>query len=201
MKLILPFGVALLGLIFSGAARAQSLQVPRVEVGGEGGILGAIGEGLHLRPTAGPRLTFNISRQDAIELAADTLFLEGSRSIYGLYFRPIQAQDRAPFRLEEDPAVLHGRNRRVLQVSEGSRAPRDAAGRVRRRPPRAFDGRTEPLQHRDIRRRLRAGSQRPCVIPARGRRIRRSPRGRFPRLPDSCRRLLADRGSRANTPG
>jgi hypothetical protein len=84
VRLILPFEVALLGLIFSGATGAQTLQVPRVEVGGEGGTLGAIGEGLYLRPMAGPRLTFNISQQDAIELVADTIFLE-SRSTYGLY--------------------------------------------------------------------------------------------------------------------
>jgi hypothetical protein len=95
VKLILPFGVALLGLIFSGATGAQTLQVPRVEVGGEGGILGAIGEGLHLRPTAGPRLTFNISQQDAIELAADTIF-PGSRSIYGLYFLQYKRAMRGP---------------------------------------------------------------------------------------------------------
>lgn len=86
MKLILPFGVSLLGLIFSGATGAQTLRVPRVEIGGEAGILGAIGEGLHLRPTAGPRLTFNISRQHAIELTADTLFVDRASSIYGLYF-------------------------------------------------------------------------------------------------------------------
>jgi hypothetical protein len=52
VKLILPFGEALLGLVFSGPAGAQTLQVPRVEVGGEFGILEAIGPGLYLRPTA-----------------------------------------------------------------------------------------------------------------------------------------------------
>ena len=95
VRLILPFGVVLLSLIFSDATGAQTLQVPRVEVGGEGGIAVAIGEGLHLRPAAGPRLTFNISQQDAIELAADTLFF-GSRSIYGLYFLQYKRATRGP---------------------------------------------------------------------------------------------------------
>src|SRR5439155_22585214 len=56
VKLILPLGGALLGLMFSAPAGAQTLRVPRVEVGGEFGILDAIGPGLYLRPTAGPRL-------------------------------------------------------------------------------------------------------------------------------------------------
>ena len=95
MKLILWFGVAILGLVLAGAAGAQTLQVPRVEVGAEGGMVGAIAEGLHLRPTGGPRLTLNISQRDAIELAADTLFL-GSGSIYGLYFLQYKRTTRRP---------------------------------------------------------------------------------------------------------
>jgi hypothetical protein len=95
VRLILPSGAALLGLIVSGAAGAQTLQLPRVEVGGGGGFFGAIGEGLHLSPAAGSRLTFNLSRRDAIELAADTLFLE-SRSIYGRYFLQYKRATRGP---------------------------------------------------------------------------------------------------------
>jgi hypothetical protein len=96
VKLILPFGVPLLGLIFSGATGAQTLQVPRVEVGGEFGILEAIGPGLYLRPTAGPRLTFNISQHDAIELTADTQFFDRSSLIYGLYFLQYKRTTRRP---------------------------------------------------------------------------------------------------------
>ena len=44
---------------------------------------------------AAPRLTFNVSQQDAVELAADTIFL-GSGSIYGLYFLQYKRATRSP---------------------------------------------------------------------------------------------------------
>ena len=96
MKLILPFGAAVLGLVFSGPAGAQTLLVPRVEVGGEFGILEAVGPGLYLRPTAGPRLTFHISQQDALELTADTQFFDRSSFHYGLYFLQYRRTTKRP---------------------------------------------------------------------------------------------------------
>jgi hypothetical protein len=96
VKLILPFGVAFFGLVFSGPAAAQALQIPRVEVGGEFGILEAIGPGLYLTPTAGPRLTFNISQQDSIELTADTQVFDRSSLLYGLYFLQYKRTTKRP---------------------------------------------------------------------------------------------------------
>ena len=96
MKLVLSLGIGLLNLVaLCGAAGAQTLRVPRVEVGGEAGMLVAIGEGLHPIPTAGPTVTLHISQQNAIELAADTIFL-GSPSIYGLYFLQYKRATRGP---------------------------------------------------------------------------------------------------------
>ena len=86
MKHVLPFGAALVILSLSAVARAQALHVPPVEIGGQGGVVGAIAEGLFARPIAGPRFTFNISQQHAIELAADTLAPGDGHGIYGLYF-------------------------------------------------------------------------------------------------------------------
>jgi hypothetical protein len=84
-----------LSLFFSGIARAQALRVPALEIGGQGGLVGAFGEGLSARPIAGPRLTFNISQRHAVELAADTLFA-GGRGIYGLYFLQYKHFTRLP---------------------------------------------------------------------------------------------------------
>ena len=95
MKLILPFGVALLSLVFIGAAGAQTLRVPLLEVGGEGGLIGAIAEGVHLRPIVGPRLTFNVTQRDAIELAMDTL-VPYEYGTYGLYFLQYKRTTRRP---------------------------------------------------------------------------------------------------------
>ena len=97
MKLILPFGVALLSLVFIGAAGAQTLRVPLLEVGGEGGLIGAIAEGVHLRPIVGPRLTFNVTQRDAIELAADTL-APSDYGTYGLYFLQYKRKARRNWR-------------------------------------------------------------------------------------------------------
>ena len=89
MTLILPLCIPLLVIAFGAlsptTAGAQALHVPRVEVGGEAGVLVAIGEGVVLRPLVGPRLTFNISQRDAIEIAADTLAPADSRT-FGFYF-------------------------------------------------------------------------------------------------------------------
>ena len=87
MKLVLSLGIGLLNLVaLCGAAGAQTLRVPRVEVGGEAGMLVAIGEGLHPMPTAGPTVTSHISQQDAIELAADTIFLGSGQSTGCTFF-------------------------------------------------------------------------------------------------------------------
>jgi hypothetical protein len=86
VKLILLFRVALLVVAFRPTtAGAQALQVPRVEVGGEGGMIVAIAEGAFFRPLVGPRLTFNISQRDAVELAADTV-VPYEYGTYGFYF-------------------------------------------------------------------------------------------------------------------
>jgi len=87
VKLVLSLGIGLLNLVaLCGAAGAQTLRVPRVEVGGEAGMLVAIGEGLHPMPTAGPTVTLHISQQDAIELAADTIFLGSGQSTGCTFF-------------------------------------------------------------------------------------------------------------------
>ena len=96
MKPILPVVLALVILSVPGVARAQPLHVPPVEVGGQGGLIGAIGEGLNLRPIVGPRLTFNISQQHAIELATETLVPNDGRGIYGLYFLQYKHWTRRP---------------------------------------------------------------------------------------------------------
>jgi hypothetical protein len=97
VRLILRFHTALLILSVSAPmAGAQVLHVPRVEVGGQGGMLGAIGDGVHLTPTVGPRVTINFSQQDAIELAADTILRDGSQGINGLYFLQYKRTTRGP---------------------------------------------------------------------------------------------------------
>jgi len=96
VKIVHPLGAALLILTFQGVARAQPLHVPPVEIGGQAGVIGAIGEGVHMRPTVGPRLTVNISPQHAIELAADTLAVDDGPGIYGLYFLQYKRTTRSP---------------------------------------------------------------------------------------------------------
>src|SRR6266576_3831159 len=82
VKLILSFGPALVILSLQGVARAQTFHVPAVEVGGQAGLIGAIAEGVFSRPIAGPRLTVNISQQNALEFAADTLVPNDGPGIY-----------------------------------------------------------------------------------------------------------------------
>ena len=48
-----------------------------------------------LHPIFGPRLTFNISQRDAVELAVDTLTIGGSGT-YGLYFLQYKRTARRP---------------------------------------------------------------------------------------------------------
>jgi hypothetical protein len=96
VKLIPSFGPALVILSLQGVARAQTLHVPPVEIGGQTGLIGAIAEGVYIRPIAGPRLTLNISQQDAIELAADTLVPNDGPGIYGLYFLQYKRTIRRP---------------------------------------------------------------------------------------------------------
>ena len=96
MKLILPFGVGLFSLMFSGTTGAQTLQVPRVEVGVQAGFLGAIAECFCVLPAFGPRLTFNITPQSAIELSAETLTPAGPGT-YGLFFLQYKGATRPSF--------------------------------------------------------------------------------------------------------
>jgi hypothetical protein len=97
MKLCLLSAVTL--LIHSAnptAAGAQAIQVPRFEVGGEGGLLGAIGEGLYLQPIVGPRLTFNMSGRDAVELAAHAWLPNEFYTVYGFYLLQYKRTARRP---------------------------------------------------------------------------------------------------------
>jgi hypothetical protein len=96
VTLILPFVAVLLFLSLSPAtAGAQALQVPRVEVGGQVGWIGAIGECLCVLPIVGPRLTVNISQQNAVELSVETL-TPGAPRAYGLYFLQFKRTPRRP---------------------------------------------------------------------------------------------------------
>jgi hypothetical protein len=96
VKLILPFGAALLFASLSPTtAGAQALQVPRVEIGGQLGWIGAIGACLCAFPIVGPRLTVNISQQNAVELSVETL-TPGAPSAYGLYFLQFKRTPRRP---------------------------------------------------------------------------------------------------------
>jgi hypothetical protein len=87
-------------------AGAQAFHVPRVEIGGNVGMLVAIAEGAFLRPIVGPRLTFNISQRDAVELAADTL-VPYEYGIYGLYFLQYKRTTRRTTRRQSDWAGLN----------------------------------------------------------------------------------------------
>ena len=113
MKLILPLGTALVMLSLHGVARAQTLQVPSVEIGGQVGLVGAIAEGVHTRPIVGPRLTLNISRQHAIELAAETLVPDAGLEFTGCTFFNTSTRPGAR-PIGRHSTVLHGRNRRLL---------------------------------------------------------------------------------------
>ena len=96
MKLILLFRSALLILSLNATmAGAQALQVPRVEVGGQAGWIGAIGECFCHLPIVGPRLTVNISQQNAVELSVETLTPAAPRA-YGLYFLQFKRTPRRP---------------------------------------------------------------------------------------------------------
>jgi hypothetical protein len=92
VTLILPFLILVLS---STAARAQTLQVPRVEVGGQVGWIGAIAECFCVLPIVGPRLTVNISQQNAVELSVETL-TPGAPRAYGLYFLQFKRIPRRP---------------------------------------------------------------------------------------------------------
>jgi hypothetical protein len=96
VKLILLFGHALVIFSLQDIAGAQTLHVPPVEVGGQMGLIGVIGQGLYSRPIVEPRLTFNISQQNAVELAADTLVPTQGPGIYGLYFVQYKRTTRRP---------------------------------------------------------------------------------------------------------
>jgi hypothetical protein len=86
----------ILSLYLQGIARAQAIEVPPIEIGGQAGIIGAFAEGISVRPIAGPRLTFNLSQQHAIELAADTLLSDDVHGLYGLYFLQYKHTTRRP---------------------------------------------------------------------------------------------------------
>jgi hypothetical protein len=98
VTLILPLLILVLSSTIAGA---QALQVPRVEVGGEGGMIVAVAEGAYFRPLVGPRLTFNISQRDAVELAADTI-VPYEYGTYGFYFLQYKRTTRRTARRPSD---------------------------------------------------------------------------------------------------
>jgi hypothetical protein len=86
VELILPFRLALLAsFLGSTVVDAQTIQVPRVEVGGHVGWIGAIAQCFCVLPNLGPRLTVNFSQQNALEVSVETL-VPASPAAYGLYF-------------------------------------------------------------------------------------------------------------------
>jgi hypothetical protein len=86
VELILPFRLALLAIVLGPAiVCAQTFEVPRVEVGGHAGWIGAVGECLCALPIVGPRLTINLSQQNAVEVHVETL-TPASPATYGFYF-------------------------------------------------------------------------------------------------------------------
>ena len=96
MKLVLPLRIALLAILLDATVvGAQALQVPRVEVGGQVGWVGAIAECLCALPIVGPRLTVNISQQNALEVSAETL-VPSNPATYGLYFVQYKRSTRRP---------------------------------------------------------------------------------------------------------
>jgi hypothetical protein len=96
VELILPLRMALLALFLGPTVvGAQTFLVPRVEVGGHVGWIGAIGECLCALPILGPRLTVNLSQQNALEVVVETL-VPGSPAAYGLYFVQYKRATRPP---------------------------------------------------------------------------------------------------------
>ena len=69
----------LLLLFWSPATPAQELHAPVMEIGGQLTALGAIGEGLHMRPLLGPRLTINLTQRNAVELSGDVMGASATR--------------------------------------------------------------------------------------------------------------------------
>jgi hypothetical protein len=78
------------GLLLSLSATtalAQEINVAPIEIGGQLTALGALGDGLHMRATVGPRLTVNLSERNALEASADVMVpsfngrLDGSYSL------------------------------------------------------------------------------------------------------------------------
>ena len=96
VKLILPFRAALLTLFLDATVvGAQTLQVPRIEVGGQVGWVGAIAECFCVLPIVGPRLTVNISQQDALEVSVETL-VPSNPATYGCTFFNTSAPRAVP---------------------------------------------------------------------------------------------------------
>jgi hypothetical protein len=94
MKLGLLF-IVLVTASSPTTAGAQGFQVPVVEFGGQVGWIGAIGECFCALPIVGPRLTVNISQQNAVELSVETLTPTAPRA-YGLYFLQFRRTPRRP---------------------------------------------------------------------------------------------------------
>jgi hypothetical protein len=96
VTLTFSFRIGLLTLFLNATVvGAQTLQVPRIEVGGQVGWVGAIAECFCVRPIVGPRLTINISQRDALEVSAETL-APSNPATYGLYFVQYKRSTRVP---------------------------------------------------------------------------------------------------------
>ena len=68
-------------VIWSSAAHAQTVP-PRLEVGGSGGVLAGGG---FIIFTAGPRLTFNATSRDGVEIVPEIVGPVEGDGLYGLY--------------------------------------------------------------------------------------------------------------------
>jgi hypothetical protein len=97
VKLTLPFRIALLtSFLDATVVGAQALHVPRIEVGGQVGWVGAIADCEPcVLPIVGPRLTINLSQQNALEVSAETL-VPSNPATYGLYFLQYKRATRRP---------------------------------------------------------------------------------------------------------
>ncbi len=177
-------------VVWGSAAYAQAVP-PRFEVGGSGGVLAGGGSGeLFMIFTAGPRLTFNVTPRDGLEIVAEIVGpVEGS-GLYGLYVLQVQAHPDRPhgeskFRLHDGrsgrhlrvrayqgisrrtsrrigvrPATTHARIARWANVRRGGRGLRARARALCCHPRRAAAGRIPIWQCRGERYLWRLGSDR-----------------------------------------
>jgi hypothetical protein len=76
-------------MLLLGAANvgAQTVDVPPLEVGVQGGTVSFIGEGVYTRLAVGPRVTFNLSQRDAIEVGTPFFQFQYPGGLYLLRYK------------------------------------------------------------------------------------------------------------------